>query len=783
MKKRVNAETWVHNLCMLISQPTGHIENDRQKILHFGDGLRDLGLVAASHICYIVANVPFGCHKHDDVRMALLGLEHKQYTDKASNVWADPLHTQLTEIYQYARTLHDKHFFVPSFQEYKYEYAMQLADYGYAPQNMAYLESIGQAINSDRTYKLFGKEFCHNVAKHANRVIIQDADNNTINDLEIPDWVKKVEEYNGKSNFEATPQTTGDMNDAVPLMSARSQPTVPELPFSPILPDTSRSEETATSASGVFSSDRMGSGGSGYFPPDMVANQLQQQYGQHQEEPIATWQPQQEPWQPVASYDNNDEGGNNDTVDHYSSQQKRRGSNDAYGNNYNSGATATDNTNAYYGSDDANATYNNDSQLQSDQGAAAPEQPSTVYYEKPAPVGSSTTMGDGDTNGADSSNAPPPPFFNPAQTMGGGVSSAPSFSDHFQTPFNPPPPSNGFNTNTNDNNGDQSQQQHNNEQVDDEIDPEDDLFRFSSKKDKDTKDSSSKNSKNNDSKKSSGGFKEPVAKQDASSGFFASIGKIFRRDKEVHLPDDNDKSLVYDEKLKKWIDKNAGPEDDTAAPPPPPPMGGFGAGGMTMARKTPSAATPVNSATTGMPTMPPSSLQPPQQVAPIMPPAAPMQAPQPVDTRPEMPLAPLQGDDSSAMMAPPQPPPPASVAEPTSQTMRGKAADRRAARRTLLEQSKAAAQKKKQEEEEAQKKKHTGPPSMFSLKASGGRRGLNRYANTPGAALATTKSTPMTAPNLDPFAPKGGDASQATPGAVPFFTPGAPQKTRHQDQN
>ena len=42
---------------------------------------------------------------------------------------------------------------------------MNLVDYGYAPQSMAYLESIGQAIVSDRSCELFSKELCQNVAK------------------------------------------------------------------------------------------------------------------------------------------------------------------------------------------------------------------------------------------------------------------------------------------------------------------------------------------------------------------------------------------------------------------------------------------------------------------------------------------------------------------------------------------------------------------------------------------------------------------------------------------
>jgi len=76
-QKRVSADTWVHNLCMLVSQPTGHMDNDRQKLIYFGDALRDIGLVAASHLCYIVANVQFGFHRNTEARMVLLGLEHK----------------------------------------------------------------------------------------------------------------------------------------------------------------------------------------------------------------------------------------------------------------------------------------------------------------------------------------------------------------------------------------------------------------------------------------------------------------------------------------------------------------------------------------------------------------------------------------------------------------------------------------------------------------------------------------------------------------------------------
>ena len=188
------------------------------------------------------------------------------------------------------------------------------------------------------------------------------------------------------------------MNDAAPLMSARSQPSIPELPFSPILPDTSRSDETTSASdSVVFSSDRAGS--DGYLQHQTnnnnnIDNTVSQD---QQEDPIGTWQPQQEPWQPVASYDNG-----NDIVDSVS----------GYNNNFN-GDAVTENATNYDDSITNNSTYQADGD----------EQPSTLYHEEPATVSSSQPQTEG--GGIEISNAPPP-FFNPGQVA--GVSNTTSFS-------------------------------------------------------------------------------------------------------------------------------------------------------------------------------------------------------------------------------------------------------------------------------------------------------------------------------------------------------------------
>lgn len=160
--------------------------------------------------------------------------------------------------------------------------------------------------------------------------------------------------------------------------------------------------------------------------------------------------------------------------------------------------------------------------------------------------------------------------------------------------------------------------------------------------------------------------------------------------------------IVYDEKLKKWVDKNASPEDETA-PPPPPPMGGFG---MPM-KSPPSNSPPVVGGT------PPSvELMVPPSVGMTMPsrPGQPRRTGSTLSARSNTSNV---SDDFGVQNEPKNEP--VVMQEPAAQSMtnRGKTD-----RKTLLQQSKGATKPESEED-----KKPAGPPSMFSLKAQGGRRG------------------------------------------------------------
>jgi hypothetical protein len=72
-----------------------------------------------------------------------------------------------------------------------------------------------------------------------------------------------------------------------------------------------------------------------------------------------------------------------------------------------------------------------------------------------------------------------------------------------------------------------------------------------------------------DSKQSNG---KPLssAPSKKSSWFGGIFGKILKAPNQVHLPDDSDKTIVFDEKLGRWVNRDG--DEDTLAPAAPPPM-------------------------------------------------------------------------------------------------------------------------------------------------------------------------------------------------------------------
>jgi len=61
------------------------------------------------------------------------------------------------------------------------------------------------------------------------------------------------------------------------------------------------------------------------------------------------------------------------------------------------------------------------------------------------------------------------------------------------------------------------------------------------------------------------------SKKGGGSGLFGSFfGKFLPKPgNQVHLPDDNEQTIVWDPEKKKWVDKNADPNDEPEFKPPP----------------------------------------------------------------------------------------------------------------------------------------------------------------------------------------------------------------------
>jgi len=251
-----------------------------------------------------------------------------------------------------------------------------------------------------------------------------------------------------------------------------------------------------------------------------------------------------------------------------------------------------------------------------------------------------------------------------------------------------------------------------------EVEEEEDLFGGFSKK---------KLTINEDGQtsKTSTPAKPQTKKQAANTpkkGWFGGIISKLTGNKEVFLPDDKDKSLYYDKTLGKWVDKNAD-EEEVKAPPPPPPMGNFA---------------------------------PKSTVTPAM------SVPTPIPSQPVPSNIPTIATNNQSFSPSPSP----------MSSARKSREEKRQQQKTLLQMTKsstAAAGTGTTVTNEDEQEKPAGPPSRFSLKASGGgRRG--RYVNVLGGNNTAMK------PLVDPMATNNLPAANPSTNQMTFFNPAMMQQ-------
>ncbi|XP_069465688.1 protein transport protein Sec16A isoform X2 [Ambystoma mexicanum] len=139
---------WRPHLAMVLSNLTNNLDVETRTITTMGDTLASRGLLDASHFCYLMAQVGFGVYTKKTTKLVLIGSNHSlPFLRFSSN---EAIHR--TEAYEYAQSLGTQPCSLPNFQVFKFIYACRLAEVGLAAQAFHYCEVISRTILKHPSY-------------------------------------------------------------------------------------------------------------------------------------------------------------------------------------------------------------------------------------------------------------------------------------------------------------------------------------------------------------------------------------------------------------------------------------------------------------------------------------------------------------------------------------------------------------------------------------------------------------------------------------------------------
>ncbi|KAJ3605888.1 hypothetical protein NHX12_027931 [Muraenolepis orangiensis] len=139
---------WRPHLAMVLSNLTHTLDLDTRTITTMGDTLASKGLVDAAHFCYLMAQVGLGVYTKKSTKMVLVGSNHSlTFYQFATNEAI-----QRTEAYEYAQSLGSQPCLLPNFQVFKLVYACRLAEAGLSAQAFHYCEVISKSVLMQPSY-------------------------------------------------------------------------------------------------------------------------------------------------------------------------------------------------------------------------------------------------------------------------------------------------------------------------------------------------------------------------------------------------------------------------------------------------------------------------------------------------------------------------------------------------------------------------------------------------------------------------------------------------------
>ncbi|KAJ7308435.1 hypothetical protein JRQ81_008983 [Phrynocephalus forsythii] len=139
---------WRPHLAMVLSNLTNNMDVESRTIVTMGDTLASKGLLDAAHFCYLMAQVGFGVYTKKTTKLVLIGSNHSWPFLKFATNEA----IRRTEAYEYAQSLGTQPGCLPNFQVFKFIYACRLAEMGLAAQAFHYCEVISKAILRNPCY-------------------------------------------------------------------------------------------------------------------------------------------------------------------------------------------------------------------------------------------------------------------------------------------------------------------------------------------------------------------------------------------------------------------------------------------------------------------------------------------------------------------------------------------------------------------------------------------------------------------------------------------------------
>ncbi|XP_019900315.2 protein transport protein Sec16A isoform X3 [Esox lucius] len=139
---------WRPHLAMVLSNLTHTLDLDTRTITTMGDTLASKGLIDAAHFCYLMAQVGLGVFTKKSTKMVLIGSNHSlSFYQFATNEAI-----QRTEAYEYAQSLGSQPCSLPNFQVFKLIYACRLAEAGLCAQAFHYCEVISRSVLIQPSY-------------------------------------------------------------------------------------------------------------------------------------------------------------------------------------------------------------------------------------------------------------------------------------------------------------------------------------------------------------------------------------------------------------------------------------------------------------------------------------------------------------------------------------------------------------------------------------------------------------------------------------------------------